>query len=35
LNIDISQGRVATCLSCCGIFSYHVAANLSFILTIK
>ena len=28
-DITISQGSVATCLRCGGIFSYHFTANLS------
>jgi len=28
LNMDISQGSVATCLRCGGIFKYELVANL-------
>jgi len=34
-DITISQGSVATCLRCGGIFSYHFTANLSPSLTVK
>jgi len=34
-DINISQGSVATRLSCGGIFRYHFTANLLLSLTIK
>ena len=35
LNIDISQGRVATRLRCGGIFKYELVANLPLSQTVK
>ena len=35
LNIDISQGSVATRLSCGGIFKYELVANLPVSLPVK
>ena len=35
LNIDISQGSVATRLSCGGIFQYELVANLPVSLPVK
>jgi len=35
LNIDISQGSVATRLLCCGIFKYDFVTNLPLYLTVK
>jgi len=35
LNIDISQGSVAICLRCVGIFKYELVANLSVSLPVK
>ena len=35
LNIDISQGSVATPLRCGGIFKYELAANLPVSLPVK
>ena len=35
LNIDISQGSVATCLRCGGIFKYELVANLPVSLPVK
>ena len=35
LNIDISQGSVATCLRCGGIFKYELVANLPMSLPVK
>jgi len=35
LNIDISQGSVATCLRCGGIFKYELVANLPESLPVK
>jgi len=35
LNIDISQGSVATRLSCGGIFKYQLVANLPLSLPVK
>ena len=35
LNIDISQGSVATRLSCVGIFKYELVANLPVNLPVK
>jgi len=35
LNIDISQGSVATQLKCGGIFKYKFVANLPVTLTVK
>ena len=35
LNIDISQGSVATQLKCGGIFKYKFVANLPMTLTVK
>jgi len=34
-GINISQGIVATCLRCGGIFSYHITGNLSLSRTVK
>ena len=35
LNIDISQGSVATRLRCGGIFNYELVANLPVSLPVK
>ena len=35
LNIDISQGNVATHLRCSGIFKYELVANLPVSLPVK
>ena len=35
LNIDISQGSVATRLRCGGIFKYELVANLTVSLPVK
>jgi len=35
LNIDISQGSLATWLICGGIFKYEFVANLPLILLVK
>jgi len=35
LNIDISQGSVATRLSCGGIFKYELVANLPMSLPVN
>jgi len=35
LNIDISQGSVATYLRCCGMFKYEFVANLPLSLPAK
>ena len=35
LNIDISQGGVATRLRCGGIFKYELVANLRVSLSVK
>jgi len=35
LNIDISQGSVATRLRCGGIFKYELVANLTMSLPVK
>jgi len=35
LNIDISQGSVATRLRCGGIFKYELVANLPMSLPVK
>ena len=35
LNIDISQGSVATRLRCGGIFKYELVANLPMSLLVK
>ena len=35
LNIDISQGSVATRLRCGGIFKYELVANLPVSLSVK
>jgi len=35
LNIDISQGSVATRLKCGGIFKYDLVANLPMSLPVK
>jgi len=35
LNIDISQGSVATRLRCGGLFKYELAANLPVSLPLK
>ena len=35
LNIDISQGSVATCLRCGGIFKYDFITNLIMSVTVK
>jgi len=35
LNIDISQGNVATCLRCGGIFKHGFITNLLESLTVK
>ena len=34
-NKNISQGSVATCLRCGGIFNYHCAANLPLSMSVK
>jgi len=35
LNIDISQGSVATCLGCGAVFKYDFVANFLLSLTVK
>jgi len=35
LNIDISQGNVATRLGCCGVFKYDFVTNFLLSLTVK
>jgi len=35
LNTDISQGSVATCLGCGGVFIYHIVTNFLLSLTLK
>ena len=35
VNIDMSQGSVATRLGCGGVFIYHLVTNLLLSLTVK
>jgi len=35
LNTDISQGSVATCLGCGGVFKYDFVTNFLLSLTVK
>ena len=35
LNTDISQGSVATCLGCSGVFAYDFVTNFLLSLTVK